>query len=251
MPARPRASRRSPAPCPRPPRSPRIRDTGTTPAFEVVSSARAATLSTTPEEIAAIARVLAGGAAALEHVDAARRVVAGVGGLRAIARAGRERLLERGELSEAEAEPLLAAIALARTLQASRAAAIAAPRLRSAESVGHWAVPRLGALEHEEVWVLVFGVRQQMLSARRVFQGGVHSVPIHLASLLREVVADGGTRFVLVHNHPSGDPSPSPEDILVTERVARAAALLGVPLVDHVVVSAGAWACVPFRAPAA
>jgi DNA repair protein RadC len=87
-----------------------------------------------------------------------------------------------------------------------------------------------------------------MLSARRVFQGGVHTVTFHVPSLLREVVADGASRFALVHNHPSGDPSPSQEDILMTERVARAAAVIGVPLADHVVVSARAWQCVPFRA---
>jgi len=247
MPARPRAV--PPPPLAAPPPPPARVTRRARPPFAVVATTHAATFTAAPDDVEAVARVLGGGAVDTRHVDAANRVLAGVGGLRAIARAGRDRLLERGELRDDEADALLAAIGLERAIQRSRASAIAAPRLRSAESVGHWAVPRLGTLEHEEVWVLVFGVRQQMLSARRVFQGGVHSVPIHLPSLLREVVADGGTRFVLVHNHPSGDPSPSPEDIVVTERVARAAALLGVPLVDHVVVSATAWACVPFRPP--
>ena len=233
---------------PRPPSPPRARRSRAGVTFELVETARAATLTAAPEEVAAVARVLAGGEAAATHVAAATRVIVGLGGLRGLARAGRTRIVERGALGDREADALVAALALERALHASRAASVTAPRLASADAVGRWAVPRLGALEHEEVWVLVFGVRQQMLSARRVFQGGVQTVTFHLPSLLREVIAEGGARFVLVHNHPSGDPSPSPEDIVVTERVARAGAVLGVPLVDHVVVGARSWQCVPFRA---
>lgn len=239
MPSSPRPQLRAAAPIPAP-----SHDT----ASRAVSTARAATLAARSSDVAIVARVLAGGDVDAKHVEAASRVVAGVGSLRAIARAGRERLLVRGELTAHDADTLLGAIAFERAVRESRAACVHQPRLRSAESIGHWAVPRLGDLEHEEVWVLVLGARHHLIAARRVFQGGVHAVPIHLPSLLREVVSEGGARFALVHNHPSGDPSPSREDILVTERVAKAAATLGVVLVDHVIVTVRAWACVPFQA---
>jgi DNA repair protein RadC len=211
----------------------------------------AATLPVCPTDVRTLARVLAGGSPHVRHVDAAHRVLARVGGLRGLSRAGRARLVEHGGLGEEHVETLLAALALARAVQASRAASVLAERFRSPESIGRWAAPRIGALEHEEVWVLVFGVKQQLLAARRVFRGGVHTVPVHLPSLLREVIAEGGTRFAIVHNHPSGDPTPSPEDVAITERIARAAATLDVPLVEHVIVTARAWACVPFSIPSA
>jgi DNA repair protein RadC len=72
-----------------------------------------------------------------------------------------------------------------------------------------------------------------------VAQGGLHGCALTPGDVLRPAVRDGGSAFVLVHNHPSGDPVPSREDVAMTRLVAAAGELLGVPLLDHVIVARG------------
>ena len=204
------------------------------------------TLPCPHHDIRAVAAVL-GATTRIEPPEtAATRLLGRVGGLRGLARAGRRRLLDQGALSHADADALLAALALARRLERHRTESARRARIGSPESIAAWAVPRLGALEHEEVWALCVDVKLNLLAARRIFRGGTHTVPMHVPTLLREVVAQGAHFFALVHNHPSGDPSPSEDDVAITSRVASAAATIDVPLIDHVVVGGTRWACVPF-----
>ena len=67
--------------------------------------------------------------------------------------------------------------------------------------------------------------------------GGLHGLHVGARDPLRYALRDGGSAFVLVHNHPSGDPAASTEDVRFTEEVARAADVVGVPLLDHVIVA--------------
>ncbi|HEY1535151.1 MAG TPA: JAB domain-containing protein, partial [Polyangiaceae bacterium] len=74
-------------------------------------------------------------------------------------------------------------------------------------------------------------------SARRIAQGGLHGCALLTRDVLSPALRDGASAIVLVHNHPSGDPTPSPEDIAMTRAVRVAGELVGIPLIDHVVVS--------------
>lgn len=197
-------------------------------------------------DVRAVAAVLAAGSPDAEHHEVAARLLGLVGGLRGLARAGRQRLIDRGALGPDHAEALLASLSLARRLERQRSEASRRVRIASPEAIAAWASPRLGALEHEEVWALCLDVKLNLLAARRVFRGGSHTVPVHVPTLLREVVAQGSNFFALVHNHPSGDATASNDDIAITKRVAGAAALIDVPLIDHVIVGGDQWACVPF-----
>jgi DNA repair protein RadC len=76
-----------------------------------------------------------------------------------------------------------------------------------------------------------------MKAARRVASGGIHGLHVAARDPLRIALREAATGFVLVHNHPSGDPAPSEEDIAFTRSVAGAAAIVGVPLFDHVIVA--------------
>src|SRR5690606_19705315 len=107
------------------------------------------------------------------------------------------------------------------------------------EQVIAWALPRLAPLEHEEVWVLCVDARTNLRSTRQVGRGGVHGCGLLARDILTPVVRDGASGFVLVHNHPSGDPTPSPEDIDLTRALSAAATAICIPLLDHVVVTRG------------
>jgi DNA repair protein RadC len=111
------------------------------------------------------------------------------------------------------------------------------PTFPSSEEVARWGRIRLSPLDHEQVWVLSLDGKNGLRGARRIAEGGLHGCSLQPRDVLRAVVRDAASSFVLVHNHPSGDPTPSAEDIELTAAVARAASVIGTPLVDHVIVA--------------
>ncbi len=105
------------------------------------------------------------------------------------------------------------------------------------ERVIAWARPRIGHLEHEEVWLLCVDQRSVLRSTHQVGRGGIHGCALLARDILTPVIRDGASGFILVHNHPSGDPTPSPEDIDLTRALSAAATTVCVPLLDHIVVA--------------
>jgi DNA repair protein RadC len=112
--------------------------------------------------------------------------------------------------------------------------------------VAAWAQKRLVALDHEELWLLALDGRNRIRAIRCVAKGGLHGMGVRAADPIRLALRSAASGFVLVHNHPSGDPAPSAEDVEFTRRVAAAAAVVGTPLLDHVVVASEGFSSVPF-----
>lgn len=158
------------------------------------------------------------------------------GGLAGLARSTPHGLVARRGVGPVKATRLAAAFELGRRLQIVEQGTLATP-LRSHDEVVAWARPRLAALQHEEVWLLVLDGRNALKSSRRIAQGGLHACALTTRDVLAPALRDGGSAIVLVHNHPSGDPSPSAEDVAMTRAIAAACDLIGIPLVDHVVVA--------------
>jgi DNA repair protein RadC len=156
------------------------------------------------------------------------------GGLAKLAELGPGALAELGVIGEAKALRLIAALTLGR--RAHRPAPPNMPLVNSAAVVAVMG-PRLRDLGHEEMWLIALDGRNRPISTRRVAQGGLHGCSVLPRDIARAALYEGATAYVLVHNHPSGDPSPSPEDLDVTRKLADAGALVGLPLVDHVIVS--------------
>lgn len=157
-------------------------------------------------------------------------------GLAGLARSTPHGLVARRGVGPVKATRLAAAFELGRRLQIAQQGSLAVP-LRSHDEVVAWARPRLSALQHEEVWLLVLDGRNALKSSRRIAQGGLHACALTTRDVLAPALRDGGSAIVLVHNHPSGDPSPSAEDVAMTRAIATACDLIGIPLVDHVVVA--------------
>lgn len=118
--------------------------------------------------------------------------------------------------------------------------------IASSADVAAWASTRLGGLDHEELWLLALDGRSRLRAIRCVAKGGLHGMGVRPADPLRLALRAAASGFVLVHNHPSGDPTPSAEDVAFTRRVAAAAAVVGMPLLDHVVVAREGFSSVPF-----
>lgn len=167
------------------------------------------------------------------------RVLTHVGGLRGLARAGPRALAEVPGVGHARAMRMLCALELG-----SRVHVGVAHRevLHGAEDVARMMAPRLGGLDHEQMWVLSLDGAGTLRGLREVARGGRHGLVVTAREIMTLAVSDAASATVLVHNHPSGRVDPSPEDIAMTQAVAEAAEIVGIPLLDHVIVAAGgAW----------
>ena len=92
-------------------------------------------------------------------------------------------------------------------------------------------------LVQEQLRVLLLNIRNQVIGQRLIYQGNVNSSIIRPAEVIRPAVVDAAPKMIIVHNHPSHDPTPSPEDIDITDKLVQAANLMGIELLDHVIIA--------------
>ena len=125
---------------------------------------------------------------------------------------------------------------------AVRVAAAALPDrtlLTSSGAVEIYLKSLLAGLPREEFWVLFLDRRNQLLTSERLGQGTVDHAPVYPREVLRRALEVGASALILAHNHPSGDPTPSRQDLDMTKLVADGARALGLNVWDHMIVGAG------------
>lgn len=159
------------------------------------------------------------------------------GGLAGLSRARLGELAERPGVGLAKGARIVAAVEMGRRL-GSRAALRSgvATCLRSAD-VDRALRPRLATLDHERLLAIGLDARGRVVREILLAQGGLTGCAIAPRDAFRRIVREAVASFVLVHNHPSGDPTPSVDDARLTERMDAAGRLLGVPMLDHVIVA--------------
>ncbi|WP_272418369.1 RadC family protein [Polyangium jinanense] len=158
-----------------------------------------------------------------------------VGGLEGLGRLGPSAIAEIPGVGTAKALRLLAGLEIGR--RSLMRSIRPRPAVCNSATVAAWFTSRLAWREYEELWVISLDGRNGLRSARRVAQGGVHGLGITSRDVLRVALQDTAAALILVHNHPSGDPTPSDADVAMTRKVAEASNVVGVPLLDHVIVS--------------
>ena len=97
----------------------------------------------------------------------------------------------------------------------------------------------IGSLDHEELWVIVMDTRNRVKCLVQLYKGSVNSSSVRIAEVFRQAVIENSPAVIVGHNHPSGDITPSPEDINVTRAMFQAGKLLDIDLLDHLIVSQG------------
>ena len=182
-----------------------------------------------------LAILLRTGSAAESVVELAGRMLVHFGGLEGLARAGYADLHGLHGLGEAKAAQLQAAIELGRRLASLRGAD--RPTIRTPKDVADLVRPSMAFLDQEHFRVLVLNTRNQVLASPDVFVGNVNATTIRTAEVFREAVRQSATTIIAVHNHPSGDPEPSREDVAVTAELVAAGRALDIEVADHIVVA--------------
>ena len=115
------------------------------------------------------------------------------------------------------------------------------PQINCPQDVHGLLGPEMSALAQEQLRVLLLNTRNQVTGQRIVYQGNVNSSVVRPAEVLRHAIIDCATSIIIVHNHPSGDPTPSGADVSITRDIYEGAKLLGIDLLDHVVIGGDKW----------
>jgi DNA repair protein RadC len=96
--------------------------------------------------------------------------------------------------------------------------------------------PFIANLDHEELWVVVLNRRNKVSQLVRLYQGSVNSSQIRVGEVFRQAIVEQASAVIIAHNHPSGDPTPSPDDVAVTRAIVQAGKLLDIDVLDHLVI---------------
>lgn len=161
------------------------------------------------------------------------------GGLRGLLRRDFDSLTGIRGFGEAKAIKLLACVELGK-----RIAALAPeerPQMKSPEDLATLLAPFLTALDHEELRVALLDTKHRVERVVTVYQGSVNAAQVRVAEVFKEAIRANAAAIALAHNHPSGDPTPSAADIALTADLVKAADLLDIDLIDHLIVGDGRW----------
>ncbi len=197
---------------------------------ERLASAGEGALSTA-ELLAIILRTGGRGESAL---GMARRLLADFKGLAGLARASFAELVAERGLGQAKAAQLKAALEIGRRMLLADPEERAS--LRSPADVAQLLMAEMGHLEQEHFRVLYLDTRNRVLDSETVYVGTLNASHARIAEIFRGAVKRNCAAIIVAHNHPSGDPAPSPEDILVTRRLVEAGEMLDIEVLDHLVI---------------
>ncbi len=188
----------------------------------------------TAELLAIILRV---GITGENVLDVASRLLSQHGGLVGLARLNFDELCATRGLGEAKAAQLRAALELGRRLAA--ATPEERPVIREPKDVAHLVQSEMQLLDQEQLRVLVLNTKNQVLAISTISSGTVNQSQVRPAEVFRPAIRANAPSIIVVHNHPSGDPAPSKEDVSVTRELVSAGRLLDVEVLDHIVIGLG------------
>jgi DNA repair protein RadC len=186
-----------------------------------------------------IALVWGSGARGLGSVDLAEEALARHDGLAGLARASDLELIDLPGVGTAKAAQLTASFELGRRLLADWPSG--RWTIRSPHDVADRLILQMGRLEREELRVVLLNTKNVVQKVVTVYQGNVSSSLVRVGELFRDAVRINASGVILVHNHPSGDPTPSPDDLHLTAAALAAGRLLDIQVLDHLVIGHDAY----------
>ncbi len=181
-----------------------------------------------------LAIILRTGAASESVLNLAAKLLARFGGLTGLAKAGFGELCSERGLGEAKASQLKAALELGRRMLSAQPDAQMV--VRSPDDIANLLQAEMALLEQEELRLVLLNTKNQVTTISQLYRGSVNTSLVRVGELFREAVRENCPAMIVVHNHPSGDPTPSPEDIKITGQVVKAGKLLDIEVLDHLII---------------
>ncbi|MDP3044353.1 MAG: DNA repair protein RadC [Eubacteriales bacterium] len=185
-------------------------------------------------DVELIAILLRSGTPTSTALELAAQLLARFEGIRGLMAAGIEELQEVKGIGPAKAIEVRAALELGRRVAA--APAVGRPVIRTPDDAAAVVMENFRHLDREHFGVLVLNTKHQVLAHERVSVGTLNSSSVHPREVFKNAVRRNAAALVLVHNHPSGDPTPSRQDIELTRRLVEAGQIMGIEILDHIIV---------------
>ncbi len=183
-----------------------------------------------------LAILIGSGTRHITAVELARQILKGAGNsLHLLGRQGIGELVRIKGVGPAKAITILAALELGRRragIQHSEKTPV-----KSSETVYKLFHPLMGDLEHEEFWLLMLNRANRVLGKYKVSQGGLSGTVIDTRIILKKALDNLASSIIVCHNHPSGNKQPSDADLKITEKLKKAAEILEIKLLDHVIIA--------------
>ena len=186
-----------------------------------------------------LAAVIGSGSAGASAVSLAHALLVAFGGLHGLLRATRDDLLRMKGLGDARAAQVLAALEIGRrvlTVRPAERLQIVSPR-----DAAHFLMPEYSARPVEQFGLLMLDTRHRVLRTSILTVGTLDCASVQPREVVRHALLASAAAVVMFHNHPSGDPQPSGEDVELTRRMVAAGELMGIHVIDHVVLGDGRY----------
>lgn len=172
-------------------------------------------------------------------VRLSERLLVHFDGLPGLARASITELQTVKGIGPAKAIEIKAALELGRRLLASAPEQRA--RVSSPADAANLLMSDMALLEQEHLRLILLDTRNQVLATPNVYVGSLNTSVVRVGELFRQAIKENAAAMIVAHNHPSGDPSPSPEDVRVTKQIAGAGKLLDIDVLDHLIIGHGRY----------
>lgn len=182
-----------------------------------------------------LALVLGSGSRGHDALELANHLIGHVGGLHAFTRAGMGDLRHVPGVGRARAAQVLAAVELGRRTLVRAVAD--RPRLNTPRQMASYLLPQYGAGAVERFGIAMLDSKHRLIRIKVVSVGSLDATVVHPREVFREAASASAAAIVLFHNHPSGDPAPSPDDVALTSRMVGAGEIMGIDVVDHLILS--------------
>ena len=172
-------------------------------------------------------------------VQVSQRLLNKYGGVSGLHRASFDLICAEHGLGTAKAAQIKAALELGARM--TRESLEASPSIHTPDQAANLIMYEMSALEQEEMWVLLLDTRNRYLSLEKLYRGSLNSSQIRIGELFKVAIRRNAATIIVSHNHPSGDPTPSPDDIAITRAIVQAGKLLDVDVLDHLVIGNGRY----------
>ena len=163
-----------------------------------------------------------------------QRVLARFGNLAGMVQASTAEMISEHGLGPAKVAQLKAALELGRRMLVESPDERA--QIRSPADAANLVMTEMGLLEQEQLRVMLLDTKNRVLATKTVYKGSLNTSLIRVGELFREAIRANSASLIVLHNHPSGDPTPSPEDVAVTRQIVDAGKLLDIDVLDHLVI---------------
>lgn len=170
-------------------------------------------------------------------VQVGQRLLGDFGGLRGLHQATFDDVCRKKGLGPAKTSQILAAIELGRRIRLETVEEKAA--IHSPADAAALVEYEMSAFPQEHLWTIILDTRNRLISIERLYQGSLNSSTVRVGELFRGAIQKNAAAIIMIHNHPSGDPSPSPEDVNLTRSAVQAGKLLDIEVLDHLVIGRG------------